>query len=279
MTGRNLKLTTESWNPRVRRFKKKPFSYIPIKRKINNFGDILGPIFVKKICKALNSRTTVVEVNENPNGQCLFTIGSVMRFAKTNDLIWGSGINGKNLERDQFKFEALDIRMVRGPRSREYLEKIGIKCPEIYGDPGLLLPMFFPEYSIMAAINPRKEHKRIFVPNLYDINNFKVIPDNVKVINPTTTYTKVIESIAKCTEVIGTSLHAIIIAESLGIPAKIVLSRNESPFKYEDYLLSTGRNEMKFYDTIEQAIKGKPLPPPKYSIESMLRSFPIDYIL
>ena len=209
----------------------------------------------------------------------MFTIGSVMRFAKTNDLIWGSGINGKNLERDQFKFEALDIRMVRGPRSREYLEKIGIKCPEIYGDPGLLLPMFFPEYSIMAAINPRKEHKRIFVPNLYDINNFKVIPDNVKVINPTTTYTKVIESIAKCTEVIGTSLHAIIIAESLGIPAKIVLSRNESPFKYEDYLLSTGRNEIKFYDTVEQAIKGRPLPPPEYSIEAMLSSFPTDYIL
>ena len=227
MMGKSLKRTTYSWNPRVRMFKKKPFSYIPIKRKINNFGDILGPIFVKKICKALNSRTTVVEVNENPNGQCLFTIGSVMRFAKTNDLIWGSGINGKNLERDQFTFEALDIRMGSRTKNKRISREDWNKSPEVYGDPGLLLPMFFPEYSIMAAINPRKEQKRIFVPNLYDINNYRVIPDNVKVINPTTTYTKVIESIAKCTEVIGTSLRAIIIAESLGIPTKIVLSRNE----------------------------------------------------
>ena len=106
-----------------------------------------------------------------------------------------------------------------------------------------------------------------------------MIPDDVKVISPTTGLGKIDESIAKCREVIGTSLHAILIAESLGIPAKIVLSRNEAPFKYEDYLLSTGRNEIKFYDTIEQAIKGKPLPLPEYSIESMLRSFPIDYIL
>ena len=78
---------------------------------------------------------------------------------------------------------------------------------------------------------------------------------------------------------IGTSLHTIIIAEALCILAEIVLSRNEALFKYEDYLLSTGRNEVKIYDTIEQAIKGKPLPPPKYSIESILRSFPIDNIL
>lgn len=270
---------TYSWNPKVRRFKAKPLSYIPLKKRINNFGDKLGPIFVNKICKALKTKTKVREVNKNPEGQCLFTIGSVMKFAKTNDLIWGSGINGKGLERDQFKFESLDIRMIRGPKTKEYLEKIGIKCPSVYGDPGLLFPIFFPEYDIIAKLIPNKNQKSLFIPNLYDIRNFEVIPDEVKVINPTSKLRKVFEAIAKSREVIGTSLHGIIIAESLGIPAKIVVSKNEDPFKYEDYLLSTGRNDIKLYDTVGQAMRGEPLPPPNYSIRSMLKSFPIDFIV
>ena len=74
-------------------------------------------------------------------------------------------------------------------------------------------------------------------------------------------------------------MHGTIIAESLGIPAKIVVSKNEDPFKYEDYLLSTGRNDIKLYDTVVQAMRGEPLPPPNYSIKSMLKSFPIDFIV
>ena len=273
-----MRRTTFSWNPKVRRFKTKPFSYIPLKKRINNFGDILGPIFVKKICKTLKSKYRVLEVNENVDGKCLFTIGSVMKFAKTNDLIWGSGINGKGLEREQFKFDSLDIRMIRGPKSREYLENIGIRCPAIYGDPGLLFPIFYPEYGIIAKLTPNAEKRRLFIPNLYDIKKFDIVADGVEVINPTAKLRKILEAIAKSSEVIGTSLHAVIIAESLGIPAKIVISGNEDPFKYEDYLLSTGRDVMKFYDTVEKAIKGRPLPPPKYSIESMLKSFPMDFI-
>ena len=39
------------------------------------------------MCKALKAKTTIVEVNDNPDGQCLVTIGSVMHFEKTNDII------------------------------------------------------------------------------------------------------------------------------------------------------------------------------------------------
>ena len=114
----------------------------------------MTPIFENKICKPLKAKTTVVEVSDNPDDQCLFTIDSVIHFAKTNDLIGGSGINGKRLERVQFNFKMLDIRMIRGPRSRRYLEKIGVPCPKAYGDRGLLFPMFFTEYKNHGCNKP-----------------------------------------------------------------------------------------------------------------------------
>ena len=75
--------------------------------------------------------------------------------------------------------------MIRGQRSRKYLEKIWVPCPKVYGEPGLLSPIFFSEYKIMAAISQRIEEQRTYVPNLYDLTKFRVIPDNVEVIYPT----------------------------------------------------------------------------------------------
>ncbi len=74
----------------------------------------------------------------------LIAIGSMLSFAKDDDVIWGSGINGKLLDTKHYKFSRLDIRAVRGPLTRNYLrENFQVKAPEVYGDPGLLIPYYF----------------------------------------------------------------------------------------------------------------------------------------
>lgn len=92
------------------------------------------------LSKCLLSKIKIIDKLTNKNK--LLSIGSVMHFAKDNDSIWGTGINGK-INESHLKFKNLDVRAVRGPRTREFLMGRGIMVPEIYGDPGLLLPMFF----------------------------------------------------------------------------------------------------------------------------------------
>ena len=52
----------------------------------------------------------------------ILSIGSVLHFAENGDTVWGTGRNGKIAE-DKHIFSALDVRAVRGPKTKEYLER------------------------------------------------------------------------------------------------------------------------------------------------------------
>lgn len=68
-------------------------------------------------------------------------IGSIIGFYNLdNTIIYGSGIKNP--------YESISgvpekIISVRGPKTRDILLKNGIECPENYGDPALLLPLFY----------------------------------------------------------------------------------------------------------------------------------------
>ena len=217
------------WNPRVRRFKTNPLSMIPLKKKVNNFGDLLGPLIIRKICKSFTPNVKIKEVTCNHSyHKCLFSVGSVIHFAKNNDIIWGSGINGNTLDANKYSFENLDVRMVRGPKTKIFLEKMGIKCPNVFGDPALLFPYIFPAYLLKSILTPSKLKKVIFIPNLYDIKHFHCVPESIDVVNPRNKIKNILKKISCSSQVIATSLHAVILAESLGIPAKIVISQDHA---------------------------------------------------
>ena len=155
------------WNPRRRVFKGKLTRRIPISgKRVSNFGDLLGPRVVNEILSREGLANSGV-----PGRRRLVSIGSVMHLARNGDVIWGTGVNGKHVN-DKLPFSIADIRAVRGPLTRDHLQKNGHSVPEIFGDPGLLVGELYPSL--------KKEKKRFnltIVPNLNDIAEYANLED------------------------------------------------------------------------------------------------------
>lgn len=181
----------------------------------------------------------------------------------------GSGLlSPYRLYLKRLKLAELDIRSVRGPRTRSVLTELGIKCPEIYGDPAVLMPYIYkPE-------NLQKEYDISLITHFSDDSLY----DNYNRINMLTTdYEFVIDEIVKSKLVISSSLHGIILAETYGIPA-ILLNNGGDLFKYMDWYESTGRNDIKVADSIDEALNMEPMKLPKLDEmqEKVLKAFPKD---
>ena len=202
-----------------------------------------------------------------PGRRRLVSIGSVMHLARNGDVIWGTGVNGKHVN-DKLPFSIADIRAVRGPLTRDHLQKNGHSVPEIFGDPGLLVGELYPSL--------KKEKKRFnltIVPNLNDIAEYANLED---VLDPRSDIEACITRIAQSEYVVGSSLHGIIVAESLGIPARLVSSPVEPSFKYEDYYCGSGRQGYKTARSVSQALDMGGESPVSWNSSLLLDSFPFD---
>lgn len=235
------------------------FYFTPAKFS-SNFGDALSPRIVERIIKK--------PLNENKKyNQQMLALGSILHFAKNNDVIWGSGINGK-ISIKKHIFTDLDIRAVRGPLTRNFLVSKGIKCPEIYGDPALLMPLLFPELKA----NPTEEY--IVIPNINEMKEFEKFPNLVL---PTQDCMLVVEKILKAKFVISGSLHGIVVAEAFGIPARLLrITEKENILKYKDYYLGTGRTNFRIAYSLDEALKMGGEPQPIVNLNALLESFPHD---
>jgi pyruvyltransferase len=101
-----------AWNPRrswlpPRIARSRLARWVPVGRRINNFGDLLGPLVVERV---LAQR----RLTGHPGRRdcTLFSIGSVLHNAQDGDVVWGAGINGK-MPLDLYAFDSLDVRAVR----------------------------------------------------------------------------------------------------------------------------------------------------------------------
>jgi pyruvyltransferase len=228
-----------------------------------NFGDELAKVVIEKILEKEVQRGNLEKKSE----KLLFSVGSVLNFARDGDVVWGSGSRSHNL----IFPKNLDIRAVRGPLTRNLLLKQGIACPEIYGDPALLLPLLFPEYK--KAQNPSFDY--IIIPNIGEISAFK----NYKnVVNPTEDYKTVVQYILRSKLVISSSLHGIIVAEAFGVPARLLKMTRMEPFwKYLDYYESTGRKSFTYATSVQSALQMGGEEPGYMDIQPLLKAFPYDF--
>lgn len=231
-----------------------------------NFGDALSEALIERMIGH------PVEIATQPfDGHIkLLGIGSIMNYARDHDVIWGTGVNGKSPEKS-FAFKTLDVRSVRGPLTRDFLLKRGIFCPEVYGDPTLLVPIYFPEFQ--KPIIPTYEY--LIVPHFSDEIHFVGLANMVSVTNP---WNVVIEKILSSKFVIASALSGLIVAEAFGIPARLLQidnkSNTEDLFKYQDYYFGTGRFDFKYATSVEEALSMGGEPMPECDLEKLIQVFP-----
>lgn len=260
-TYRGVKLV--HWNPPAQS-SSQPYRRLPWAKKMNNFGDLLGPRIVRQLA-------SVAAVSRAPQSRRLLSVGSVIRLARDGDVVWGSGANGKSLDRP-LPFSEVDVRAVRGPLTRAYLLDRGIDVPEVFGDPALLLGRMWPRELFRGG--PRSS-KITIVPNLHDLSQFS--PDDDRVVDPRWSLKEVLRRIAGSDYVVGSSLHAIVVADAWGVPARLIRSRTEPEFKYLDYFLGSGRSEAPLIaNDLDDAMRLGPAEAPRWDSGPLLAAFPLD---
>jgi hypothetical protein len=242
--------------------------------RYGNFGDLLGP----ELVTALAGYKTIFAGDEFPHSK-LITVGSVLHRAKHNDVVWGAGIKGSKPELNPGVRE-LDVRAVRGPITYDFLRRRGFNLDKVklLFDPGLMIAWLYPELL-------KKNEDNIvdvrFVPHFNDLDFYRrKYPELEKIIiNPDGFVFDIAKKIVTAKTIVSSSLHGIIIAEALGIPAIwLAPVSGEDELKFYDYYLGTDRYQIKRATDIKTALRTEPMPLPKFDIEKMKSTFPTDAI-
>ncbi len=240
-------------------------------RTFVNFGDYISLKLVERI---VGGPVRAYVKGQKNREKKLLASGSIFSFANDHDVVWGSGINGKLLKKKDYTFKTLDIRSVRGPLTWQFLkDHFGIISPKIFGDPALLIPYFFPEFTRKK----QPSYDYIIIPHFSEEHLFpKSQSDHI--VYSTDPWDEIIEKIVDSRFVISSSLHGVIIAEAYGIPARLLrITETEPLFKYYDYYLGTGRPDFNYATTVNQALEMGGEPPVQCDLEKLYKAFPFDY--
>ena len=202
-----------------------------------NWGDALNPVLINLLSakEPLNSHH-VLNISDQP---VYSVIGSLLdESTEKNLVVWGTGFQ---FEGGKFKVKPQKIHAVRGPLSRENVIRSGLECPEVFGDPALLYPMFY------RPDGPKKYDMGI-IPHYVDkhsslLDKFSDLP-NVKLIDINAPTNKFIDEVSACKAVASSSLHGLIVADAYDIPSTWLSISDKvlgGGFKFRDYFLSVGK--------------------------------------
>ena len=205
-----------------------------------NFGDWVTPFLFEKIT---GKKAKALPFRKNPKLKPRVTLGCGSIIHHTtwfpSTLVWGTGIIQPivNVARKGSHTVA-----VRGPLTRSFLLSKGLACPQVYGDPGLLLPFVYTPQP------PRERYRLGLVPHyidykqclsFYPFSNRKAL--GIKLINVCRPIDQVVNDLTACDFIVSTSLHGVIVSHAYGVPAAWarISSKIQGGFtKYHDYYLS-----------------------------------------
>jgi pyruvyltransferase len=218
----------------------------------NNFGDMIGPDVVKELltsyfdCPVVDIDVRGVNHKRANGKSCFVSLGSVMHMVKPGDTVWATGVNPNRPARVP---RATPIYAVRGPLTKDYLGgKLFLQTSFAYGDPGLLVPYLFPEFEKASLQTPphQSSPRHCLVPHYHDLPVASEVHNGLNIsltiITPRDDWRVVVNKLAtQCDYVASSSLHGLVLADSLGLPVlwwqsdKSIVAKTEGYFKYLDY--------------------------------------------
>jgi pyruvyltransferase len=209
---------------------KQAFQRIRYFNTVPNWGDHINPYIIEKM-----TGKTILQSTFGWS-EHLLAIGSILRNANRNSIVWGSGFISKT---SKFRGAPKKIAAVRGPLTGQRLIELGYKNPEIYGDPALLMPRFYKPEIL-------KQHKIGLVAHYAEKNDavveyltsLGVYPVDIQL--PVEAF---VDELCKCETIISSSMHGLIAADAYGIPNRWLMLSDKlvgGEFKFHDYYNSIG---------------------------------------
>lgn len=188
-----------------------------------NFGDVLTPWILRHY--GIEHRW------ETRKAAQAISTGSIIRQARAGQAVLGSGAMWAGDRPNP----AARYLWVRGPITARLVREAGGQCPDVYGDPAMLLPRLFPlEHNPVRDVG--------LFPHYADLPHC-----SGDVINPLQSVPDVICAVLSCRRIVSSSLHGIIAAHAFGLPAawvKLGDRLDGDDTKFHDHARSVGLDSM-----------------------------------
>lgn len=221
-------------------------AYNPHTRSTLNFGDCINRVFFD----LLTGET--FDYSDSHSTIHYHSTGSVLRLVNENSIVYGTGFlsksddlgapKGSKITNKVYKVPKIIIS-VRGPLTRQKLLNMGIKCPDIYGDPLMLFPLIYNNDKISEI-----KGKVGIIPHYHDQNNINVhnLTNNLKKTNQVEfinvctglDYKRFIDKILSCEYIISSSLHGMMMGIAYKKKSVLVEFSNNvygNLFKFNDF--------------------------------------------
>lgn len=215
-----------------------------------NFGDLLSRYIVEQI----SHKTVIKYSHQTDHVKYLNAIGSIINRKELCSycIIWGSGFLSPSkswkLYFDKLKYFLLNhkidrpkILAVRGLKTYTELKNNGFECPKIFGDPALLMPMYYnPSVSKKYKLGIILHYSHEKIIKKFINNDILFIPIERKYDE----ITQFIDEILSCECILSSSLHGLILSNAYNVPCVRLKIMNHSihcnpcreDFKFDDYI-------------------------------------------
>lgn len=235
--------------------------------KLANMGDLLSPMIIEHCFGYKVERSSFLTAQMCAVGSCLAQYKlhgtplmkaqqTINGFTHPTVRVWGTGfINYSDCEGRFFKRD-MRFYAVRGEMTRKNVERMtGRRLDIPTGDAGILASELLDEL-------PEKRYDVGIIPHICDLNEELVSIaadkyENSMVINVKDEPLDVIKQLAQCRTVISSSLHGLIVADSLGIPNVHVLFSDRplgDGYKFDDYYSAYGAEH------VQRDLRTEPMP-------------------
>lgn len=215
--------------------------------KHGNWGDDINYFFLREICKRSIGIFDQFSLAFRFKLKNYLVIGSTIdMLCRENTEVWGAGIiDGTK----PLRYKPKKVYAVRGPLTRKVLLEQGVDCPEVYGDPALLISRYYQpkvkkkyKYGLISHVSNRDKVSNLRLDNIPIKEREDVLIIDLSKYDK---WTDILDQICSCESIISSSLHGLIMAEAYEIPnvwiefGKPLIGGH---FKFHDFFTSIGKN-------------------------------------